>query len=270
MYFLIKSVLTITEPGSILVDDWMLESQKHWITCKSRDTEEGLGVWVVAFGGSAGLGFDFKGLWRLNAVFLVTISYLFQSVILSNSIVSATLRDDIFVSIVTCFISWVLVIIRVPSIMLCSFTFSYFYTTENQQNKYHPILWQIIPDHFWLIQFISLSDIPSWIIQSYPFLFHFSITLNYILCYQSNYLLSSLSSLTTPWDHTDSSKSSVSPLSLHSFTSSLLCPNSSIISNPVTSWRNSMEKWEEDLAELSVMLSKIVGLSECIYTIAEE
>ena len=29
MYFLIKSVLTFTEPESILVDDWMLESQKH-------------------------------------------------------------------------------------------------------------------------------------------------------------------------------------------------------------------------------------------------
>lgn len=205
-----------------------------------------------------------------GAVFLVTISYLFQSFILSNSIVSATLRDDIFVSMVTCFISWVFVIIRDLSTMLCSFTFSYFYKTENQQNKYNPIFWQIIPDRFWLIKLISLSDIPSSIIQNYPFLFHFSITLNYILCYLSYYLLSSLSSLTTPWDHTDSSKSSVSPFSLHSFTSSLLCPISSIISDPVTLWRNSMEKWEEDLAELSVMLSKIVGLSECIYTIAEE
>ena len=126
MYFLIKSVLTVTEPGSIFVDDRLLESQKHWITCKSRDIEEGLVVRGICFGGSGGLGFDIKGFWRLNAVFFVTISYLFQSFILSNSIVSASLRDDTFVSMVTCFISWVLVIIRDFSTMLCSFTFSYF------------------------------------------------------------------------------------------------------------------------------------------------
>ena len=126
MYFLILSVLTVTEHGSIFVDDWLLESQKHWITCKSKDIEEGLGVWGIGFGGSEGLGFGIKGLWRLNAVFFETIFYQFQSFILSNSIVSATLRDDIFVSMVTCFISWVLVIIRNLSTMLCSFTFSYF------------------------------------------------------------------------------------------------------------------------------------------------
>ena len=169
MYFLIKSVLTITEHISILVDDRLLESQKHWITCKSKDIEEGLGVWGIGFGGSEGLDDStglgiFAGLLTSvemggfcpclcipDAVFFVTISYLFQSFILSNSIVSATLRDDIFVSIVTCFISWVLVIIRNLSIMLCSFTFSYFYSIENQQNKYNPIFWQIIPDSFWLI-----------------------------------------------------------------------------------------------------------------------
>ena len=144
MYFLIKSVLTITEPGSILVDDWMLESQKHWITCKLKDFESELVVSIVCFcisiglDNSSGLGI-FAGLLTSvemggfcpclcipDAVFFVTISYLFQSVILSNSIVSATLRDDIFVSMVTCFISWVLVIIRNLSTMLCSFTFSYF------------------------------------------------------------------------------------------------------------------------------------------------
>lgn len=180
MYFLIKSVLTFTDPGSILVDDRMLESQKHWMACKSMDFEEGLGVWGICFGGSGGLGFSFGGLWRLGAVFFVTISYLFPSFILSNSIVSATFRDDICVSMVTCFISRVLVIIRVFSAMPFNFIFSYFYSIEKQQNKYNPILWQIIPDRFWLIQFISLSDIPSSIIQNYPFLFHFSITLNYI------------------------------------------------------------------------------------------
>ena len=183
MYFLIKSVLTITEPGSIFVNDRLLESQKHWITCKSKNIEEGLGVCGIGFGCSEGLGvgFGIKGLWRLGAYFFVTISYLFQSFILSNSIVSATLRDDIFVSIVTCFISWVLVIIRVFSAMLFNSFFSYFYTTENQQNKYNPILWQIIPDRFWLIQLISLSDIPSSIIQNYPFLFHLHIMLSIIL-----------------------------------------------------------------------------------------
>ena len=144
MYFLILSVLTITDPGSILVDDRLLESQKHWMTCKMKDFESELGVSEDCFCTSTGLDDStglgiFAGLLTSvemggfcpclclpNAVFLVTISYLFQSVILSNSIVSATLRDDIFVSIVTCFISWVLVIIRNLSIMLCSFTFSYF------------------------------------------------------------------------------------------------------------------------------------------------
>ena len=125
-YFLIKSVLTVTEPESILVNDRLLESQKHWITCKSRDTEEGLVVWGIGFSGSGGLGFDFGGLWRLGAFFFVTISYQFQSFILSNSIVSATFRVDIFVSMVTCFISWVLVIIKVPSAMGFNFIFSYF------------------------------------------------------------------------------------------------------------------------------------------------